>query len=309
MAGAGSRPDGRLVGLQQHVGPAQPLVSVVMTVRDGDAYLEEAVRSVQAQSYPHWELIVIDDGSSDTSGEIVERFADRDRRIRLLSTPAQGRAAAANHGTALARGELLARLDADDVALPDRLALGVRWIRERGLDLCGGWAMRFGDRTGPWSVPETHEAIARELLVDFPLINSATIARTEVMQANPYDPGYACEDQELWGRLALTHRLGNVPALLVKYRCHSGQTTRREAARIRDDHRLCRHRLFGALFPEAPLRRCTRWTASPSTKPALSWPNWPAPLLCWSGLPGTARRPCVTACWIGGGRSAGGAPP
>lgn len=231
--------------------PAEPLVSVVMTVRDGEAHLGEALRSIQAQSYRHWELLVVDDGSRDGSAAVVEALAARDRRIRLLAAPRRGRAVAANIGVAHAKGELLARLDADDIAVPERLAVQVRWIEQAGVDLCGGWAMRFGDSTGLWWVPEKHEAIARELLVGFPLVNSTTLARTELMRANLYDERWACEDQELWARLALSHRLGNVPAVLARYRCHPGQVTRREAARLRADHRICRAQLFAAMFPDA----------------------------------------------------------
>lgn len=231
---------------------AEPLVSVVMTVRDGERYVADAIRSIQAQSYRRWELIVADDGSRDNSAAIAAEFAARDSRIRPVSVPRGGRAVAANLGVDLAEGQFVARLDADDIAVPERLAVQVRWMRETGLDLCGGWAMKFGDRNELWWVPQTHEAIARELLVGFPLVNSAALARTEVMTAHRYDERYACEDQELWARLAPSHRLGNVPAVLVKYRCHPEQATRRERTALRADHRLCRRRLFYALFPDAP---------------------------------------------------------
>jgi glycosyltransferase involved in cell wall biosynthesis len=225
-----------------------------MTVRDGAAHLGDAVRSVQAQSYARWELIVVDDGSRDDSAAIATQFAVHDNRIRIVSVSPRGRAAAANLGVDLAEGPLLARLDADDIAVPERLSLQVRWMQLNDVALCGGWALAFGDRTDVWWVPDSHGAIARELLVGYPLVNSATLARTEVMRAHRYDEGYACEDQELWGRLAVSHRLGNLPALLVKYRCHPGQATRREKTRLLADHRLCRRRLFGELFPDAPSR-------------------------------------------------------
>ena len=232
--------------------PVEPLVSIVMTVRDGDAYLAEAVSSIQAQSYSRWELIAVDNGSVDRSAEVLDQFAAGDYRIRVISVARGERATAANAGVAAAEGQLLARMDADDVALPERIELQVRWMRETGLDLCGGWAIRFGDQAGLWAVPDTHETIVRELLLGFPLVNSTTIARTDVMKDNRYRENCACEDQDLWMRLALTHRLGNLPALLVKYRCHAGQSTRREATRLRDDHRICRDRLYRELCPGAP---------------------------------------------------------
>lgn len=224
-----------------------------MTVRDGEVYLPDALRSIQAQTYGRWESIVVDDGSSDGSSSIIADFAANDSRVRLVSVPPQGRARASNLGISLATGELVARLDADDVAVPERLELQVRAMRDTELDVCGGWAALFGDHSGLWAVPERHDAIGRGLLIGCALINPTTMARTEMMKANLYDERMACEDDELWSRLVMSHRFGNLPAVLIQYRCHPGQATRQERALLRNDRRFCRHRLLSALFPEVSL--------------------------------------------------------
>jgi glycosyltransferase involved in cell wall biosynthesis len=224
-----------------------------MTVRNGEAHLPDALRSIQRQTYARWEAIVVDDGSSDGSPAIVADFASRDSRVRLVRAPPKGRARASNLGVSLATGELVARLDADDIAVPERLELQVQAMRDPGLDVCGGWAALFGDRSGIWAVPQRHDAIVRGLMIGSGLINPTMIARTGVMKAHPYDERMACEDDELWSRLMMSHRFGNLRAVLIQYRCHPGQATRQERAALRVDRRFCRHRLIRALFPDVSL--------------------------------------------------------
>src|SRR5687767_104254 len=100
--------------------PTTPAVSVLMSVRNGAPWVRDAVRSVLDQSAADLELIVVDDGSDDATPELLE--AVRDPRLRVELEPPRGLTASLNHALALARAPLVARLDADDVALPDRLA-------------------------------------------------------------------------------------------------------------------------------------------------------------------------------------------
>jgi glycosyltransferase involved in cell wall biosynthesis len=105
-----------------------PVVSVVMAARDAASTIEEAIESVQAQTFAEWELLVIDDGSTDGTPEIVERLSRRDARIRLLYGASRGVAATRNVGLGVARGRRIAILDADDLCLPERLERQVAFL-------------------------------------------------------------------------------------------------------------------------------------------------------------------------------------
>src|ERR1700749_83796 len=99
----------------------QDLVSVIMPAYNSGRYLAESVRSVQAQTFGGWELVVVDDGSTDDTGEVARRLAEADARVRYVRRPNGGQAAARNTGLAEARGRLVAFLDADDLWLPEKL--------------------------------------------------------------------------------------------------------------------------------------------------------------------------------------------
>ena len=115
---------------------------------NGEAFLAEAIASILAQRYPRLELIVADDGSTDQTLAIAQGFAREDRRVRILRLDHRGQGAAVNAAAREARGELIARMDHDDVAHPERIAAQVVWLRRFDLDVCGCWARRFGDRRG-----------------------------------------------------------------------------------------------------------------------------------------------------------------
>src|SRR6185312_555318 len=107
----------------------KPLVSVVMPLYNARPYVAQAVRSVLDQTCADFELIVIDDGSTDASAEAVEQAAGNDPRLHLIRQPNAGVSAAANRGTELARGEFMARVDADDICLPSRLEKQLEFLR------------------------------------------------------------------------------------------------------------------------------------------------------------------------------------
>jgi hypothetical protein len=227
------------------------LVSVVMPVRDGARYLAAAIVSIQAQTYKHWELIVIDNGSTDGTLSIAHRFAAGDRRIRVIAGVSGDRARAKNVGVAHARGELIARMDADDVAVPERLAVQLDWIERSGADVCGSWIARFGDASGLGWFPERHDTIERELLFRSPLMGPSVMAPRHVLDRHPYSETAVFKDYELWMRLVPEHRLTNVPAVLLRYRCHPRQSSVLEARARRAELQAMSGALFARLFPYA----------------------------------------------------------
>ena len=230
-----------------------PALSVVMQSHHAAAYITEAIESILSQTYSDFELIIVDGASADGTADVIRRAARRDARIRpvLLSRRYQ-RGPCANLGIALARAPLVARMDADDIALPDRFRQQLDWMRVNDVDVCGAHAVRFGARTELLTFPETHAGIAFELCFRAALLNQTTISRTRVLRASPYGRT-AFEDYELWVRLAATHRMGNVPEVLLRYRAHAGQCTTLERRDIHRDLARYRFRHFYRMFPGTPM--------------------------------------------------------
>jgi glycosyltransferase involved in cell wall biosynthesis len=200
----------------------RPLVSVIMSMRNGASTVGAAVRSIVMQTLRDWELIVIDDGSSDQSSAIVEGF--RDDRIRLVrESGSAGLAARLNQAVALSKGEFIARMDADDICFPERLSRQVARLREdQKLDLIGCRAVVFtsgGELVGEMPVGLDHEEIVARPFVGFPLPHPTWCGRDNWFRKNPYDSGlrYA-EDQDLLLRSFRHSRLGGLDDVLLGYR-------------------------------------------------------------------------------------------
>ncbi|MBI3436795.1 MAG: glycosyltransferase [Proteobacteria bacterium] len=204
-----------------------PRVSVLMPVRDGERFVTPAVRSILAQSLTDLELIVIDDGSRDNTPAIIAALADADARMRVVRGPAQGLVAALNCGLAQARGEWIARLDADDVALPHRLARQMGDIgKDREIVLLGGWAEQIdasGALLGKRLAPEPEAArLAVVLERKNPMIHSTVLFMASIARRlGGYRPAFeAAEDYDLWLRMAELGKVANVPEIVVQYRVH-----------------------------------------------------------------------------------------
>lgn len=205
-----------------------PIISVVMPVYNGGRFLAGAIESVLNQTFRDFEFIIVNDGSTDGSSAILERYAQRDCRIRLINRENMGLTASLNEGIANARGEWIARMDADDVSLPDRFHKQMAWLQQTGADICGGWIKL----TGTWfhRVRRSYgssEAIRLKLLFGSAFAHPAVMLRTSLAKANPYseDARYV-EDYELWTRLAkLGVKMTNYPGVVLRYRIHPGQVT------------------------------------------------------------------------------------
>jgi len=227
-------------------------VSVVMPVFNGAAFVEEAVRSILAQTHRELELIVVDDGSTDRTTEILDALARDDGRVRLIEREHEGHAAAANAGVALARGGWIARMDADDVALPRRLEVQLGWAERHGLDVCGaGLVDKFGAEAGRLWFPERHGDIERELVFRVAMLHPTMLYRAEPLRACPYRDGAGADDYEQQVALSGRWRLGNVPELLARHRVHPAQVHITRAGQFRGEMRAARRRHLDRIFPEA----------------------------------------------------------
>ncbi len=203
-----------------------PAVSVVMTVYDGRPFVEEAVDSVLRQDYGDFELLVVDDGSRDGSAEAVA--ARRDPRLRLVRRPHLGRVSALNHAVGLARGRYLAILDADDLALPGRLELPVRFLDANPRVGAVGSAVQpllGGGRRASRRLPRGDAAIRFGFLVRNPMFHSSVTYRTAALaEIGGFDPAVASGiDNDALLRLAARWRLANLDVPLAAKRVHPGQ--------------------------------------------------------------------------------------
>jgi glycosyltransferase involved in cell wall biosynthesis len=261
------------------------LISVVMPVLDAGPWLGESIRSILTQTHGALELIVVDDGSSDDSREIAAAAAAGDERVRtLFLEPLPGNtssARAANAGIAVARGDYIARMDGDDIALPHRLERELAFIEERGLDGCGALAQAFGSEDRLYWYPESHRGIERELLFRVGILHPTMLARAGLMRAHPYLERASHEDYEWQTRVcAAGARLGNVQEVLLRHRTHAGQAHVRHVGLFLRDLRQYRFRHLMRLFPEtrpaefqalAAIAEKVPVSASEELEAALAW--------------------------------------
>jgi glycosyltransferase involved in cell wall biosynthesis len=206
-----------------------PPLSVVMPMHNARKYVAQTVRSILAQRFSDFEFLVIDDGSTDGSATEVEQAVGGDQRVKIITQANAGVSAASNHGTRLARGEFLARVDADDICLPDRFAKQIAFLREHPDVVAVGSRVMFVDPDGLelFEMPGlklSHEEIDEGLLnVEWTILQPATMFRTSALKAVG---GYRTdlrihEDHDLFLKLAEIGRLANLPEILFQYRQHS----------------------------------------------------------------------------------------
>ena len=214
-----------------------PVVSVLMSVHDGAATVREAIDSVLAQTLADLELIVVDDGSTDATPDILARV--RDTRVRVHTQRRQGLTRALATAQALSRAPLLARLDADDVALPERLARQRAFLDahpEVGLLGTGAREVDADGRAVRVIAPPTDDAtIRRALIRENPFVHSSVAMRRSVVErAGGYDPRWpVAQDYDLWMRMSRLTRLANLGDVLVVRRLSAGRV-----GVTRDDDRL-----------------------------------------------------------------------
>jgi glycosyltransferase involved in cell wall biosynthesis len=208
---------------------AEPLVSIILPVYNGEAYLDGALDSALGQTYRNLELIVVDDGSRDRTRSIVEARAARDARVRLIVQSNSGVAAARNRAIEAAGGEFIAPLDADDIWSPFKIERQVARMLELGDDtglVYNWWVWIDGDgavldRSPQWRV----EGDAADALLQINFIGCASsplFRRLDVQALGGYDQTLStgCEDWDLALRVAERARIGVVPSVLVGYRRH-----------------------------------------------------------------------------------------
>ncbi len=226
---------------------SNPLVSVVLSVYNGEKYLDEAIESILNQSYENFEFIIIDDGSSDKSLEIIRSYDDK--RIVVISRENRGLVSSLNEGIEIAKGRYIARMDADDISLATRIEEQVIFMeRNSDVGICGTGVIGFGEeiKETPWLLSETDKTIKTELLFSSCFAHPTVMIRRELMIKNElfYDEKFLhAEDFELWTRMAKYTKFANLKMPLLKYRIVQNSITRE--ANIDEENR---YRVIKSIF-------------------------------------------------------------
>ena len=213
----------------------KPIVSIGMSVFNASVTVRDALNSVLWQTYPHWELIVLDDGSTDDTVEIIRTY--RDERIRLFSDGRNlGLAARLNQAIELSQGSLFARMDADDVAYPERLHRQVEFLQDHPeIDLLGSNAVAFagcGLPLGTFKVGQTHSELCRTPWNGIGIPHPTWMGRTCWFGKYRYDQKMRrAQDQELLLRAHENSRFACLPDVLLGYRYERATLKKRMASR------------------------------------------------------------------------------
>lgn len=213
-----------------------PQVSIVMAVRDGARYLPQALDSLFRQSLSDFELIVVDDGSRDGTRAVLDGCSDS-RLVRLCNSQPEGLGAALNRGIELCRGEFVARQDADDWSLPERLAEQLDYLRAHPEVGLVGSAYHTCDEDGRLlgvcRQPETDTAIRWQMLFHNAFCHSSVLVRRGLLgcAGARYDPSLSySQDYDLWARLLERTRAANLAAPLVVFRVHDASASSKYSA-------------------------------------------------------------------------------
>lgn len=211
----------------------QSLVSVVMPVYNAGGYLVESIESILDQTYKHFEFIIVDDHSTDQSWNILKRMASRDRRIKLFrNTHNMGVSETVKKAMSEAKGEYIARMDADDIALPRRFELQVAYLQSHPATVALGGQCDIinshGRVVGRKQFPTSHEDIYRYIFTFVPVQQpTLMIARTRLPRRFEYyrDGMNTAEEVELFFKFFQYGKLENLNETVLQYRIHDANTS------------------------------------------------------------------------------------
>ena len=229
-------------------------VSVLMSVYNGEKYLREAIESVLNQTFTNFEFLVINDGSTDRSGLLLEEYQKQDKRLRVSSQENKGVTKATNNLLRHAQGDYIAIMDADDVALPMRFEKQVQFLEQNSEYVVVGSKVLIIDPDGlpirPFSEKTSHEELDADHMAGKggAIIHPASMIRRRALESvGGYRDMAPAQDFDLFLRLAEIGKLANLPDMLLKYRMHSKS--------LGNSKRLKQQREAKAAVMEAHIRR------------------------------------------------------
>lgn len=206
-----------------------PKITVLMPVYNGELYIKEAMDSILNQTYSDFEFLILDDASTDQTVALIKTYVDS--RIKLIEKPVNtGYTNSLNQGLQLAKGEYIARMDADDISLPERLAKQVAFLEANPeIVLCGSWVNIIGS-SDVIEVPENNNEIKVALLRGNCMAHPSVMMRKQVLDTFSvvYDVSKEpAEDYDLWVRLVAIGKLHNLKEVLLNYRVHITQVSQK----------------------------------------------------------------------------------
>ena len=203
-----------------------------MPVYNGERYLKESIDSIINQTFTDFEFIIVDDGSTDKTSTILDSYTDP-RIIKLKNPENLGMTDSLNRGLLISQGKFIARMDADDISLPERLAKQVSFMENNPqVGLCGTWIQLINSdrsKSNILKLPTDDATLRCELLFDSPLAHPSVIFNRKHLFASrlAYNPSYQyCQDYDLWVRCSNHFALANIPEVLLNYRFHPDQLGR-----------------------------------------------------------------------------------
>ncbi|MCK9540878.1 MAG: glycosyltransferase [Novosphingobium sp.] len=214
-----------------------PAISVAMSVYNGERFLDEAIGSVLAQTFTDFEFLILDDGSTDRTAQIIRDHAAADSRIVPIIRENRGLIVSLNQLFNAARAPIVARMDADDICKPERFARQFAFLESHpDYGVVGSAAEDIDENGGPYPAPDhppplTHDEVLATIERHSPVCHPAVMVRRDiVLSVGGYHRAFRhCEDYDLWLRLANRTRIGNLPDKLLSYRRYPGQISSRHA--------------------------------------------------------------------------------
>ena len=241
-----------------------PLVSIIMPVFNGESYLLESVNSILSQTLEDIELIIVDDGSTDKSGEIIQSIDDK-RIVYHQLAENMGIATATNTGLDLVRSKYVANMDQDDISLPHRLERQVSFLEQfPHVDVLGGWMEVFGAKSGVCSTPTSDNAIKANFLFGTANIyNPTAMIRHSFLHEKGirWNPTFRVPDWEFWVQaMFLGARFANLGEVVLHYRGHKNQETD-NISHLRNEFAPVRLKVLELFYSELTLEE--RMTVEP----------------------------------------------
>lgn len=228
-----------------------PLISVIMSVYNNDRFLKIAIDSILSQTFRDFEFLIVDDGSTDRSPQILQSCAAKDDRIRIIRQANQGVTRSLNTLIQKAKGEFLARMDADDISCPTRFAQQVQFLQQHPEVVCVGGCYDFIDEAGRvlmhHQTATTDAEIQQLALTGNTPINhpSAMMRRSAVVLVGGYDPSFkSAQDLDLWLKLGEVGKLANLPETVLLYRQHAQSASEQKQLEQTANRRLACERAW-----------------------------------------------------------------
>ncbi|GAA6174011.1 glycosyltransferase [Colwellia sp. KU-HH00111] len=221
-----------------------PKISVILPMYNAEDHIQQAVDSILNQTYDNFELIIINDGSTDRSLETISQLYSNNEKVKIFDQTNHGLIYTLNKAIDIADGELIARMDADDISFPDRFLKQVQLFQKQPtIGICGTSTQNFGFNNDISIKPESDSKLKVQLLISPPFAHPSIMVKRAILINNniKYNEQYKhCEDYAMWTDLAKHCDFSNVADVLLKYRVHEAQVTNMHSETVMEAHyRLC----------------------------------------------------------------------